>query len=163
MQINIYLGIKLTMKKYNLTFKYIIVLFWCIWWLLAFWRDVVGAAAHLQILQANWAPDVNYPFLVQSLQMYNVYTWVPAFFYIGIIILSGICFLLFFRASCYKYNKKKADWLKHVNIAFIVSTVYWLLFFLADQVVMKFDLEENHMVQGGFSLLCYLAIYILPD
>ncbi len=77
------------MKKYNLLFKYTIVLFWCIWWLIAFWTDIIGAAAHLKILRASWAPDTNYPFLTQSLQMYNVPAWVPTFFYIGIIILSG--------------------------------------------------------------------------
>ena|GEM_PF-1598663 len=151
------------MKKNNLMFKYIIVLFWCLWWLGAFWRDLVGAAAHLQILNTSWAPDTNYPFLVQSLQMYNLPTWVPVFFYIGIVILSGICFVLFLRASCYKYAQDKSGWLERVNFAFIVSTCYWLLFFLADQFVMKFDLEQNHMVQGGFGLLCYLAIHILPD
>jgi hypothetical protein len=151
------------MKKHNLLFKYIIVLFWCLWWLIAFWTDLIGAATHLKFLHASWAPDNNYPFLVQSLQMYNVPNWVPTFFYIGIIILSGICFVLFLRASYYKYNKNKVDWLGRVNVAFIVSTIYWLLFFLADQIVMKFDLEENHMVQGGFGLLCYLAIHILPD
>ncbi len=151
------------MKKYNLLFKYTIVLFWCIWWLIAFWTDIIGAAAHLKILRASWAPDTNYPFLTQSLQMYNVPAWVPTFFYIGIIILSGICFVLFLRACCYKYNQNQAIWLERVNIAFIISTIYWLLFFLADQAVMKFDLEENHMVQGGFGLLCYLAVHILPD
>lgn len=147
----------------NLTFKYIIVLFWCLWWMFAFWTDLIGAAAHLKIVNASWAQDSNYQFLVQSLQIYNIPSWINACLFTGIIILSGISFVLFLRASCYRHIQDKSSWLKKVNLAFIVSTSYWLIFFLADQVVMKYDLEENHMVQGGFGLLCYLAIHLLPD
>ena len=60
-----------------------------------------------------------------------------------------------------KYTKDK--WYTNVNMAFIFSMVYWMLFFLADQIVMNYDLEQNHMVQGGFELLSYLAIHLLPD
>jgi hypothetical protein len=107
------------MKINNLTFKYIIVLFWCLWWLAAFWADLICAAAHLKILHASWAPDNNYPFLVQSLQIYNLPPWVPVFLFTGINILSGTSFVLFLRASCYKYDKDKIGWLKRVNFAFI--------------------------------------------
>ena len=30
-------------------------------------------------------------------------------------------------------------------------------------MVMKFDLEENHMVQGGFELLTFSSLYLLPE
>ncbi len=151
------------MKINSLIFKYLIVLFWCLWWLIALWTDIIGAVAHLGIIHASWAPDGNYPFLVQSLKMYNAPTWIPAFLYICIIIFSGISFLLFLRACCCKFTQDPKGWLKKTNQAFIFSTGYWMLFFLADQIVMKFDLEQNHMVQGGFGLLCYLAIHLLPD
>lgn len=58
---------------------------------------------------------------------------------------------------------KKPLCLNRVNLAFIFSLSFWLLFFLADQLIMNFDLEENHMVQGGFELLCYMLINIVPD
>jgi hypothetical protein len=44
-----------------------------------------------------------------------------------------------------------------------ISMSLWLVFFLSDQVVMMFDLEENHMVQGGFQLLTFMTIHLLPD
>ena len=28
---------------------------------------------------------------------------------------------------------------------------------------MNFQLEQNHMVQGGFQLLTFLALHLLPD
>jgi hypothetical protein len=143
-------------------FKKIIILFWALWWLIALWTDIVGGLAHIGILTASWAPDTNYPFLVESLKMYHVPEWLPAVFFIGILLWSCLSTLLFCWASL-GLHKDKHIWMKRAEIAFIVSICYWLAFFLADQVVMKFDLEQNHMVQGGFQLLCFLALYLLPE
>ncbi|MEP3278328.1 MAG: hypothetical protein ABJN26_00090 [Stappiaceae bacterium] len=50
-----------------------------------------------------------------------------------------------------------------MDSAFIISLGLWFAFFLADQIFLKFDLEQNHMVQGGFQLLCFFALYVLTD
>jgi len=139
-------------------FKRILIVFWGLWWLIACWTDIIGGVAHLGIVRASWAPDNNYPFLVKSLQMYNVPVWLPAFLYILIIIFSTISVVLFARAI---FAYRKPDWLIKANLAFIFSLTYWLLFFLADQLIMNFDLEQNHMVQGGFELMCYLVINLM--
>lgn len=141
------------------SFKQIIVVFFAIWWLIALWTDIIGGLAHLGYIKATWAPDNNYPFLVKSLTMYHLPEWVSVFLYLGIILCSAISSWLFLYAAC---TMKKPQWLNRVNLAFIFSMGYWLLFFLADQLIMNFDLEENHMVQGGFELLCYLVINLIP-
>jgi hypothetical protein len=146
----------------NLQFKKIIILFWAFWWLIAFWTDVVGGLAHLGWLKATWAPDTNYPFLVQTLQMYPIPYWLPPILFIGICLWAFLSAVLFCWASL-GLNYKKEIWLYRAQCAFIVSLCFWLAFFIADQIVMKFDLEENHMVQGGFELLSYLALYLLPE
>lgn len=114
------------------------------------------------MLNANWAPDTNYPFLVDSLKMYNVSSFLPALFFIGILAWSLLSTLSFCWASI-GLLKTPSIWMHRAKIAFIISLTYWLAFFLADQAVMKFDLEENHMVQGGFQLLTFLALYLLPE
>lgn len=143
-------------------FKKIIVIFWTIWWLAALWTDTVGGLAHLGLLHGSWAPDTNYPFLVSTLSMYNVPVWLPPSFFIGILIWSLVSTLAFVWASC-ALRREPSLWLRRAEIAFVISLTYWLTFFIADQAVMKFDLEENHMVQGGFQLLTFLALYLLPD
>lgn len=142
-------------------FKKIIIVFWTIWWLIALWTDVVGLLAHFGLLQKSWAPDTNYPFLVESLKMYNPPVWVPPLCFAGILFWSLLSTLAF-GWVCIGLNQSAAYWRQRADIAFIISLSYWLAFFLTDQLVMKFDLEENHMVQGGFQLLTYLALYILP-
>lgn len=145
-----------------LNFKKTIVLFWMTWWLIALWTDVVGALAHFKLLNASWAPDLNYPFLAKSLAMYHVTeSWVNVFF-AGILLCSALSAFLFVWAAMALKNSKKV-WLERANVAFIVSLSYWFVFFLADQLIMNFDLEQNHMVQGGSQLLTFLCIYILPD
>jgi hypothetical protein len=144
------------------TFKKIIVVFWTIWWLIALWTDIVGGIAHLGLLHQTWAPDTNYPFLAESLKMYDAPTWLIILFFIGIIAWSAVSTVAFVVASC-SLGKPSEVWIRRAGIAFIISLTYWMAFFLADQMVMKFDLEENHMVQAGFQLLCYLALYWLPS
>ncbi len=145
-----------------LNFKKCLIVFWALWWLIALWTDVVGGLAHLNWLKASWAPDVNYLFLVESLKMYSLPEWVPGFLYLGIVLWSCVASLLFGWASL-SLNNTTEVWMNRAKIAFMVSLCYWLVFFLADQLVMKFDLEQNHMVQGGFQLLTFLSLYVLPN
>lgn len=144
------------------TFKKIIILFWTLWWGIALWTDVVGGLAHLGWLHASWALDANYPFLVASLKMYSSSQWLPAVLFAAIIIWSLLNTLLFIYASL-AFEKPQAIFLQRVERAFIISLGLWLCFFLADQLVMKYDEEENHMVQGGFQLLTFLCFYLLPE
>lgn len=142
-------------------FKKIIIIFWTIWWLIALWTDGVGLLAHNGVLQKAWAPDINYPFLVESLKMYSPPFWFIQLCFAGILfwsLLSALAFLW----TCMSLNQSITIWRQRADLAFIISLTYWLAFFLADQLVMKFDLEENHMVQGGFQLVTYLTLYLLP-
>ncbi len=154
----------MTLQKLSLmdNFKKIIILFWTCWWIVALWTDVVGALSHLKMLNATWAPDTNYPFLVSSLKMYPLPTWMPAVFFVGILIWSLISTIAFCWASA-GLRLEKAIWMRRAEYAFIISLSYWFAFFIADQLVMKFDLEQNHMVQGGFQLLTFLGLYIFPS
>lgn len=146
----------------NLLFKKIIVLFWTIWWVIALWTDVVGILAHFKLLNSSWAADQNYSYLVQSLTMYNVPNWLPLCLFMGILLWSLITASAFCWASL-SLNCDSKVWRTRANHAFIISLTYWLAFFIADQIVMKFDLEQNHMVQGGFQLLTFLTLYLLPE
>lgn len=152
----------MNLKLDNTQFKKILIIFWTLWWLTTLWTDVVGALAHMGWIQASWAPDTNYPFLVQVLKMYHVPDWFPPFLFIGIILWSLISALLFCWASLGLHHKQEI-WMQRAQCAFILSLSLWFVFFLSDQMIMKFDLEENHMVQGGFELLCYLALFVLPE
>ncbi len=150
------------MKLDNLFFKKCIIVFWALWWLIALWTDIVGGLAHLGVLHATWAPDLNYPALLTSLKMYHVGTVLPLLFFLAILGWSLLS-TIFFVWAAFSLNHPKRIWLPRARLAFIISLTYWLAFFLADQMVMKFDLEENHMVQGGFELLTFLTLYLLPD
>ena len=150
-------------STYNEFFKKIIVIFWTTWWLIALWTDIVGGLAHWGWLTASWAPDANFPFLLSSLKMYSLPPWLPIFFFLGVMLWSLISSLAFVYASLKMLANGLKPAMKYIEIAFIISLSYWLAFFISDQLVMKFDLEENHMVQGGFQLLTFIALYCLPE
>lgn len=151
----------MTLEINNTLFKKVMIVFWAVWWLIALWTDIVGGLSHLGYLHATWAPDANYPFLVQSLKMYNPPDWLAPVFFCCIIVGLFASSLSFVWASAALGNSPDV-WMRRAKIAFIISLSLWLAFFISDQMIMKFDLEENHMVQGGFQLLSFLALYILP-
>ncbi len=151
------------MKRYlnNDMFNKLLIHFWFLWWLIACWTDVVGGLAHLGYLQRPWAPDTNYPFLAASLKMYGPPEIVVAILFIAIILWSLVNTLAFLAAMI-SIHKQQVNWRCSAQAAYIISLSFWLAFFLADQIVMKFDLEQNHMVQAGFEFLCLFALYLLP-
>jgi hypothetical protein len=150
------------MNLTNQFFKKILIFFWATWWLIALWTDVTSGLTHLTVLNVSWAPDLNYPALVESLKMYSVPSWMPVFLFLSIILWALISTCAFLWASVGILQNNQI-WRSRAQVAFIISLTFWLTLFLADQLVMKFDFEQNHMVQGGFQLLTYLAFYILPE
>lgn len=146
----------------NQLFKKILILFWTLWWLIALCTDVLGELAHLGIISDSWAPHSNYLSLVAALQMYHVPAIIPHLLFCGIILWALLSTLLFCWASV-ALGQKPDIWMHRAKIAFIVSLSLWLAFFLADQLVFKFDYEESHMVQGGFQFLSFFALYLLPE
>jgi hypothetical protein len=143
-------------------FKRIIVGFWAIWWISAFLTDFLGGLYLLNIVTETWVPHSNYPGLVTSLAQYGAPSWLPSILFGGIIAWSLLSALAFVFAALTP-AKPSQRWRARVNSAFIISLGLWFAFFIADQTVMMFDLEENHMVQGGFQLLTFMAIHLLPD
>lgn len=143
-------------------FKQGLVIFWLLWWAFAFLTDFIGGLEMLGVTSTPWFDGHNYPFLKKTLEQFGATTAVDVALFVGIILWALLSTVLFAFAAVTPYSRKEI-WLQRVDVAFIVSLALWLAFFLSDQTVMNFDLEENHMVQGGFQLLCYLTIYLLPD
>ncbi len=150
------------LRNQNIKFKKILILFWTCWWLIAFWTDLSGSFKSLGLINVKWIYADNFPGLQKSLEMYSAPHWLAVVLFIGIIVWMLISTLLFIHASI-ALHKDKSIWMQRAARAFIVSLSLWLAFFLADQIVMKFMLEENHMVQGGFELLSFFALYVLPE
>lgn len=137
-------------------FKKLLIIFWGVWWLSALWTDVVGGLAYLNWLHADWAPSKNYPFLVESLQMYHLNHLVPALFFLGIIAWMSLICALYIVAIALMWIKKPFWQVTH--LAFAVSLGLWMAFFVADQLIMNYDLEANHMIQAGFQLICWIFL-----
>ena len=79
-------------------FKRLLVLFWALWWLLAFLTDFLAGLKEIGLFAAAWLPATNYPLLVKSLADYGPPGWLPPLLFIGIIGWSLISTLLFLLA-----------------------------------------------------------------
>jgi hypothetical protein len=137
-------------------FKKLLIVFWCAWWLIALWTDVVGGIAYLNWLHADWAPAKNYPFLVESLKMYHLPNWVPALLFLSIIGWMTIISVIFLSAVFRMFARKPYESI--TDVAFLVSMGLWLAFFIADQLIMNYELEANHMIQASFQFLSWMFL-----
>jgi hypothetical protein len=144
-----------------LTLKKCIVLFWALWWSIALLTDIFSGLKQLNLYSASWILNNNYPFLVQSLQQYSAPGWLPALLFMLIIIWCFISASAFWIAAC--TSKDNPQWTSRVNAAFVISLLLWLAFFIGDQIIRDYVVEQNHMVQGGFQLLTFIALYCLPN
>lgn len=144
----------------NALLKKSIVLFWTFWWIIILWTDGISALAHLGLLNASWAPD-KYNFFADTLKMYSVGSWVPAFLYIGIVLWVSIIVITFLWTSS-GLMKKQGVWLPRARIAFILSLLLWFALLIADQIIMRYDIENIHMIQAGFQFISYLTLYLFP-
>lgn len=143
-------------------FKKLLIIGWMLWWAIAFLTDFLGGLKQLGLVHYDWVYNGNYPFLVECLTMYHVPSWIPIFLYSGIIFwlfLSTIAFIY----ACAGLRKDPVTWKKRASVAFMISILLWVAFFLGDQIVMKFDLEENHMVQASMEFISYLSLFLLPE
>lgn len=134
--------------------------YWLFWWATALWTDVTGAMKVVGLIDAKWAYADNYHFLVKSLHMYSIPSWLPAVFLI-LIIMSLAAVTAVFAMACYLQIKQRPQWETWTVYAFMLSLCLWMGFFIADQLIMNFDLEQNHMVQGGFEMLCFIFFVIV--
>ena len=145
-------------------FKKTIIVFWALWWSIAFITDFNSGLNHMGLTHISWASTSNYTSIVNSVAFISTNKWISVFLYSGIIVWLFVSATAFIIASFYIVTKPKSAITKSwVNRAFIISLTLWLMFFLADQIIMNFNLAQNHMVQGGFELLTYLTFSILTN
>lgn len=142
-------------------FKQMTVFTWALWWSIALATDFTEALQDFGWLQLRWHAE-NYPFLVTTLSKYGLPEWVSLVCYVGIILWMIGLTILFWRAAITPYAQR-ATWLSRVNLAFTVGLGLWFAFYLADQLVLDFSLEQNHMVQGNAMFISFIALYVLPD
>lgn len=95
----------------------------------------------------NWLPHSNYPYLVKTIALYDPPRFLARLLFAGIICWLFLSTVFFVRAVFSSTLRRDV----------------WLALFSADQIVMQFGLEQNHMVQTGFQLPTFLAIHTLPD
>lgn len=93
--------------------------------------------------------------------MYHASSMIVASLFVAIILGSLFCTIFFVWASVAIFYRE--EWQKKAVYAFIASLMFWFLFFFADQFTMRFDLIENHMVQGGIEMLCLFIFLFVPD
>ncbi len=136
----------------------ILVLFWALWWTIAFITDVLGVLQHAHLIAGNMF-DVNYPAIVKVFGKYTSLGFFPVITFGIILIWEFLSAATLLWATSLSFNAEK--WMKATMVGFIVSISLWLFFFLGDQIFLTFDFEVGGMTQAGFQLLSLILIVLL--
>ncbi|MEQ8781815.1 MAG: hypothetical protein RIE06_19300 [Roseibium album] len=101
-------------------FKRTLMLFWVLWWLVAFLTDLGGAMLQLGWFSENWLPHSIYPYLVKTIALYDPRQFLARLLFAGI-----ICWLFlstaFFVRAVFTSTLRRDVWIARVNSAFINS------------------------------------------
>lgn len=133
------------------------VLFWTIWWIIALITDLVSVFAFFNYLPPTFTHSSSYNDVISTIELYHLPSCLAPILFFAIQLWLIIICIFFIHASL-NLRKAKTIWVSHAEKAFIISLCLWLTFFLADQIFLKFSLEENHMAQATFQFISYLFL-----
>jgi len=117
---------------------------------------------HFGWITWGWTYHENFPCIVQCFARYGTPQWLEVGIFVFVNISLIVVTALFLRALITPTSDYDR-WFIRVNQAFIAGLVVWYGFYMGDQIVFRWDLEENHLATGGVTFISYLALHILPN
>lgn len=148
-------------KSYGLFyFKRGILLFWGIWFAIAFLSNLTDFFIATNIVQPLSFHSGNYSALEKVIRIYNMpFYFLNILFFLDILI-QGISAILFLISALYFWYNKYF-W-QAINIAFIFSMSLWAVFLLMEEILIAYSFEAVHIRLFIFELISLLAIHLLP-
>lgn len=135
-----------------------LVIFWALWWTVAFATDVLGVLQHV-----HWIPgtmfDGNYALVKKGFGNYVSSDIVPVLGFGFLLFWEFLCAVFLVRASLLSFNEEK--WFSATMTAFIISIAMWMIYFVGDQILLLFDIETGDMPQAGLQFISLIMILLL--
>lgn len=138
----------------------LLVIFWALWWAIAFVSDVLGVLQHIHQIPGTMF-DGNYPMIKKAFENYVSYDIVPVVAFGILLVWEFLSAAFLIWASFLSFNQEK--WFRATRIAFIVSMGLWMFYFLGDQTLLLFNIESGDMPQAGLQFISLVLILIIEN
>jgi hypothetical protein len=139
-----------------------ILLFWALWFFLAFLSNFFDLLKHFSLIPHTWMfASNNYSAVVAVLSIYNLPALFIDFIFSCVILFEGVISFVFWTAF-FKFKKSSGKKLRWTNSAFMLSALLWALFLLIEEICSAYTYESKHLLLFLGALICLMAIHNLP-
>jgi len=144
------------------SFKLGLLLFWGLWYAIAFFTNVCEMLHALRVFPRTWPfASGNLRDVTQATKTYSGMRWLPRLLFFCVLGFQLLIVCLFGWAvvSSLAAGSIKPD---AVNTAFAASLGLWAAFMLADEIFKQYDTEHAHVLFFIAQLVTFVAFQATP-
>ena len=144
------------------SFKLGLILFWGLWYAIAFCTNVCESFHALRLFPWTWPfASGNLRDVTQATKTYSGTRSLPRLLFFGVLGFQLLIVCLFGWAffSSLSAGSIRPD---PVNAAFSASVGLWAAFMLADEIFKQYDTEHAHVLFFIAQLLTFVAVQAMP-
>ena len=137
-----------------------LLLAWAAWFSIVTLTNVFSALKATGVLGPSWRfASKNYPMVVKAVSIYDSPPWLPKLLFLGVVAWQALAATFFWYALAASGAAGIID-AAAVNLAFGTGMLLWMAFMIADEITIKYGMEQPHellfIAQAGSLLVMHL-------
>ena len=141
--------------------KLAILAFWAAWFTIVLATNLFGALRAAGRLPAEWKfASKNYELVVKAVSLYEAPAWVPRLLFAGVMAWQLGTAALFWYALASSCAEGVLD-MAAVNAACGAGILLWAAFMVADEITLKYAMEQPHELLFIAQLASLLAMHLI--
>jgi hypothetical protein len=143
-------------------FKLGLLLFWGVWYFIAFCTNVCECFARLRVLPNAWRfASGNLQGVSHAVKTYSASPWLPWLLFSGVLCFQ--LFLVFLFGWAIISSGAGSLNSQAINAAFCAGLALWAAFMLTDEIFKQYDVEHSHVLFFIAQLVTFISFYVLPS
>jgi hypothetical protein len=144
------------------SFKVGMLVFWGLWYGIAFSTNLCEIFRALKVLPSMWPfASGNLRDVAQATKTYSAGGWLSRLLFLGVLCFQLLIVLLFGWAVISSITSRAMD-AEAINAAFSASLGLWTAFMLADEIFKQYGTEHAHVLFFIAQLVTLIALHALP-
>jgi hypothetical protein len=124
--------------------KLALLLFWASWFSIVFLTNVLGAMRAAGMVEPSWKfASKNYEMVAKAVSIYGAPPWVPRLLFLGVVAWQLCAAVLFWYALAASGGSGVLQ-VDAANAAYATGILLWAAFMIADEITIKYAMEQPH-------------------
>ncbi|MBC8022960.1 MAG: hypothetical protein H7Y14_07565 [Burkholderiales bacterium] len=141
--------------------KLALLAFWAVWFAIVFLTNLFGALKAAGKLAPEWKfASKNYEMVQKAVSLYAAPAWLPRFLFLVVLawqLAAAVLFACAFVASL----QAGAIAAPQANLAFAAGILLWAAFMIADEITIKYAMEQPHELLLITQIACFLLVALV--